>query len=168
MGNQNQDQGELGADSEFSPAPQLPQHPVDRYVLEYWSVLSNSIARSVATYYANATAAEVWPDDEFYKNAPPFVDSWLVEGWERGRVLGWANVMPDPGTNRVYWSETGALKRLILDLEKEAKRYRERAEQTEGIIVTSRATLALAESQATSAGPGVNNLTLDLSSVLTD
>jgi hypothetical protein len=131
----------------FTPAPRLPQNPVDRYVLEYWTVLSHSTIKSVMTYYSNATAAEVWPDDDFYKNAPPFIDSWLVIGWGSGRVLGWGNAIPDAGQEQVYWTEADALRRLILNLERRSARARQEAEQTERLIADAVAALVLAEGE---------------------
>lgn len=130
-------------------APRLPQNPVDRYVFEYWSVLSSSVAKSVATYYANATTAEVWPDDDFYKNAPPFVDSWLVTGWGRGRILGWGNAIPDDGQEQVYWTEADALRRLILNLERRSSQARQEVKQTERLIADAVAALKLTPQDST-------------------
>lgn len=128
----------------FTPAPQLPARPKDRYVLEYWTVLSTSIAKSVATYYENATAAEVWPGDEFNKRAPPFIDQWLVEGWEHGRVTGWLNIIPAHRESCVYWTEADALNKLIFELERRARHAREEVKEVEACIADARAALALA------------------------
>lgn len=90
----------------------FPEQPVDGYTVTYWSVLSRDIVKSTATYYAHATAAEVWPGVEFYRGADDFEDDWLVNGWSQGRIPGWANIANRPGYDRRYWTEQEALAEL--------------------------------------------------------
>ena len=81
----------------------LPEKPVDRYEIRWWTVESYDVPTVVshrAVYYINATWKEVVGDDDHRRPGVAFVNNWQIFRGDHftGRNVGWS-------TDDWHWHE---------------------------------------------------------------
>lgn len=93
----------------MTPAPTLPDKPVDGFTITYWTTDSRfGITERQLVYYVNRTWQQLFPKDTG-RPGVPFVNHWGVyeEGRLKGRTMdGWAEPvrhMLNPEHQRVFF-----------------------------------------------------------------
>jgi hypothetical protein len=113
----------------------IPDEPVDRFTVVYYSLGYEDIFMHTATYYANETWAKLFPPDGRPAGAP-FVDQWYITSvLGRGRIDGWANLrnLNDKDQDRYFTSRddavaalTARLTQQIARLEADIQRFKDK------------------------------------------
>lgn len=120
----------------------LPDEPVDRYRIEWWSTeFGEYVNRCHAVYYVDADYREVCPGDG---SGARIVDQWMVyrDGNREGRAEGWLTPRswegPDihPDRRSAERSRLAKLEGRLRSLEEEAEEVREKIESARLMMTT--------------------------------
>lgn len=120
----------------------MPDEPVDRFELRWWTIDEGKLIRNRAVYHVNTPWGEACPDGaDFFGDRADFVDHWQLfhDGRYAGRTAdGWLAVHGKVGADMsesegVYWHEREARQAYVEHLRESM------AEQAEGMADTRRA-----------------------------